>query len=173
MTDEERRIRSYLQAQGAKLSPLEIIDKVQAAMAQLRAAADAVPAGRFDERPAPDEWSATEVMAHVVSAGRRFGDAILAILEDRPRGEIGRSPREEPAPRGTAAEWWAILDRDRGELFQRVRRANPDVRLEAPIDHGMFGSLNWRETLLFLRLHDLDHVGQLERIAGALAGSHA
>ena len=32
----------------------------------------------------------------------------------------------------------------------------------------MFGPLNWRETLLFMRLHDLDHAGQLETIAAAL-----
>ena len=33
----------------------------------------------------------------------------------------------------------------------------------------MFGALNWRETLLFLRLHDLDHAGQLKNIAARLA----
>jgi len=33
----------------------------------------------------------------------------------------------------------------------------------------MFGTLNWRETLLFLRLHDLDHARQLEKNAAALA----
>lgn len=75
MTEEELRIRSYLEAQGAELSPAEIIDKVRAAMAQLRAAADAVPAARFDERPGDDEWSANEVLAHVVEAGRHFGDS--------------------------------------------------------------------------------------------------
>ena len=53
MNDEERRIRSYLQAQGAKLSPAELIEKVRSAMAEVRAAALSVPAGRFDERPVP------------------------------------------------------------------------------------------------------------------------
>ena len=32
----------------------------------------------------------------------------------------------------------------------------------------MFGPLTWREALLFLRLHDLDHAGQLRKIATAL-----
>lgn len=41
MTDEQRRIRGYLQAQGAKLSPPDIIDKVHAAMQDLRRAAAA------------------------------------------------------------------------------------------------------------------------------------
>jgi hypothetical protein len=33
----------------------------------------------------------------------------------------------------------------------------------------MFGPLNWRETLLFMRLHDLDHAAQLDKIATAFA----
>ena len=39
------------------------------------------------------------------------------------------------------------------------------------IEHPMFGPLTWRETLLFTRLHDLDHAGQLQKIATALAAS--
>lgn len=46
-TDEERRIRSYLTTQGAKLSPPQIVAKVRDAMAEVRAAAVAVPAARF------------------------------------------------------------------------------------------------------------------------------
>ena len=52
MTDEQIRIRGYLTAQGAKLSPAEIVDKVRAAMDQLRGALHAVPAARFGERVA-------------------------------------------------------------------------------------------------------------------------
>jgi hypothetical protein len=36
------------------------------------------------------------------------------------------------------------------------------------VEHPFFGPLNWRETLLFMRLHDLDHAGQLKQIAAAL-----
>jgi hypothetical protein len=43
----------------------------------------------------------------------------------------------------------------------------PDQRIE----HPMFGPLTWRETLLFTRLHDLDHAGQLQKIAAAFAAS--
>jgi hypothetical protein len=35
----------------------------------------------------------------------------------------------------------------------------------------MFGPLSWRETLLFTRLHDLDHAGQLQKIAVALSAA--
>ena len=165
MTDEQRRIRSYLQAQGAKLSPLEVIDKVRAAMADLHRAAAAVPAARFEDRPAPEEWSGNEVMAHVVDAGRHFGDQIVAILD----GTAPASRQREEGARRTAAEWCAILERDREALFARVRAADPAVRPDASIEHRMFGPLTWRETLLFMRLHDLDHAGQLQKTAAALA----
>ena len=166
MTDEQKRIRGYLQAQGAKLSPLDVIDKVRAAMADLSMAAGAVPAVRFTERPEPEEWSGNEVMAHVVDAGRHFGDQIVAILDGRPRVATDRT-REEGER--TAEEWCALLAHDRDALFARVRAADPQAGLGETIEHGMFGPLTWRETLLFMRLHDLDHVGQLQKIAAALA----
>jgi hypothetical protein len=164
--DEPRRIRGYLQAQGAKLAPADVIDKVSAAMADLRRAAAAVPPARFAERPAPDEWSGNEVMAHVVDAGRHFGDQILAILDGRPRTA---ADRERDATVRRAEEWWAILARDREALFTRVRVADPLAGPGETIEHQMFGPLTWREMLLFMRLHDLDHAGQLQKIATALA----
>lgn len=168
MTDEERRIRSYLTAQGAKLSPPELVDRIRVAMEQLRQAAVAVPAGRFGERPAPDEWSANEVMAHVVAAGAYFGGGIVSILDGAPLPPRTTDQGALGAPLRTAGEWWARLGRDREALFVRVLAADPGAHLDRPIEHGMFGPLNWREALLFLRLHDLDHAGQLGKIAAAL-----
>jgi len=173
MTDEELRIRSYLESQGAKLSPPVMIEKVRAAMADLRAAADAVPPSRFSERPEPGEWSANEVLAHVVAAGAHFGDAIERALDNRPQPPRSEGRGIEGAPARTAAEWCDLLARDREGLFERVLRADPLASLERPIEHGMFGPLNWRETLLFMRLHDLDHAGQLKKIAAGLTTSRS
>ena len=167
MTSEETlRIRSYLTAQGAKLSPDQLIGKVQEAMGQLRTAASAVPAARFNDPPAPGEWSANEVMAHVVEAGRHFGDAIVRILDGLAPGTPRDVAARDTAPRPPDV-WWATLERDRSALFARVRSAPPTAHLEATIAHPFFGPLNWRQTLLFMRLHDLDHAGQLTKVAGA------
>jgi hypothetical protein len=170
MNPEFERIRGYLQAQGAKLAPEDIIAKVEGAMADLRAAAAAVPAERFNERPEPEEWSGNEVMAHVVDAGRHFGDQIMAVLDGREKPAARPSSMAE---RRTAAQWCAILTGDRAALFDSVRKADPQARLDQLIEHGMFGALNWRSILLFTRLHDLDHVGQLQKIAAALAARPA
>ena len=169
MTDEQKRIRSYLQAQGAKLSPEAIIAKIEEAMAELRAAAAAVPAPRFEERPEPSEWSANEVMAHVVDAGRHFGEQIVSIIDATAHVAGPRVAGE----RHRAEAWSELLAHDRAALFARVRRADPQARLSETIEHGFFGPLNWREVLLFTRLHDLDHAGQLRKIAEAFAGRSA
>lgn len=169
MTDEQKRIKSYLEAQAAKLPPAAIVDKVRAAMADLKAAASAVPIDRFGERPAPDEWSANEVMAHVVAAGAYFGGGIVSAIEGTPPPPRMKDAGAVGAPARTAAEWSGLLSRDREALFGRVLRAEPLANLERPIEHRMFGPLNWREALLFMRLHDLDHAGQLQKITAALA----
>ncbi len=167
MTDEQRRILGYLQAQGAKLSPAQVIDKVRAAMAEVKTAALAVPAARFAERPAADDWSANEVMAHIVKAGAHFGNGIARILDGAPAGPVA-DRIEAGAPTRSAGEWWSQFQNDREALFDRVLAADPAARLDQAIEHPMFGPLNWRESLLFLRLHDLDHAGQLDKIAAAL-----
>jgi len=169
MTDEQKRIKSYLEAQGAKLSPPAIVDKVRAAMADLGKAALAVPAARFGERPEPEEWSANEVMAHVVAAGTYFGGGIVSALDGTPPPPRMKDQGVTGATSRSASEWTGLLSRDREVLFDRVLRADPLANLERPIEHAMFGPLNWREALLFMRLHDLDHAGQLEKIATALA----
>jgi hypothetical protein len=165
--DEKQRIRAYLQGQGAKRTPAELVERVREAMAELARALGTVPAARLYDRPAPEEWSANEVMAHVVEAGRYFGAWIEAAIDGRPDGPAARE-RPGDAPRRTAAEWLAELHRDREALFARVLAADPSARLEARVPHGWFGPLNWRETLLFFRLHDLDHAGQLAKNAAAL-----
>jgi DinB family protein len=169
MTDEDRRIRSYLTAQSAKLQPAEIVEKVRTAMATLDRAACTVPAARFTARPSPEDWSASEVLAHVVDSGRRVTSAILRLLEGGPGGPLPeREAPAEPLP-SSAAGWRDLLAREREALFARVLAAAPDAHLDHGIEVSNFGSLNWREALLFLRLHDLDHAGQLEKIGAALA----
>ena len=167
MTDEQRRIRSYLTAQAAKLEPAAIVAKVRDAMAELEAAAIAVAPSRFTDRPAPDEWSGDEVMAHVAASDAYFGGGIVSILDDRALPAREERGSAERAAR-SADEWCRALARDREALFDRVRAASPDGRPDRTIEHGMFGPLTWREALLFLRLHDLDHAGQLRQIATTL-----
>jgi hypothetical protein len=166
MTDDEaRRIRSYLQAQAAKLSPPEIVEKVRGSMADVRTAVFTVPTERFTSRPSGDEWSANEVMAHIVRAGAHFGGGIVRILDGGSVEAPVADRIEAGVPERTATEWWNLLEQDRAVLFERIERVDPGAHLDRTITHSMFGPLTWREALLFMRLHDLDHAGQLRQIA--------
>src|SRR5262245_9552854 len=140
-------------------------------MADLEAASRAIPADRFGERPEPGEWSGNEVMSHVVAAGAYFGGGIVAALDDAPPPPRLGGAGAENAPARPAAEWCRLLSRDRAALSARVPRAARAAALDRCIEHGMFGPLNWHGALLFLRLHDLAHAGQLKKIAAALAAA--
>ncbi len=167
MTDEEPRIRGDLQGPGAKLSPAAIIDRVRAAMARLRSAAAAIRTARFRDRPVPE--SGKGVMDHVLEADRNFGDQIVAVLDG-----VDHSPATRRRVRGRSRQPRSGVPSSNAiaaSCSSGCCGADPQNRLDAMIHHGMFGPLNWRETLLFLRLHDLDHAGRLRKIAAALAAA--
>ena len=102
--DEERRVQGYLQVQGAKLSPAELVAKVRVAMDELRITAAAVTAARFYDPPAPGEWSANEVLAHVADAGALFAERVRRALDGEPQASEAER-REGPPPRRLPAEW--------------------------------------------------------------------
>lgn len=168
MTPEEERVRSYLVAQGEKRSPADIVDRVREAMRELFTAADAVPAARFAERPEPGEWSGNEVLAHVVDAARRVSAGITGILDGGVGGSMPEAVDKTPDAMD-AAGWRAVLTAEREALFARVLAVAPNAHLDRTIAISSFGPLTWRSALLFMRAHDLDHAGQLRKIATAFA----
>ena len=91
MNDEQKRIRGYLVAQAAKLSPREIVEKVEIAMLQLRAAASrGSPGGRPSRmftmappkcRSASTTCAITSLALHSPGAGgsvKRVGGTLTA-----------------------------------------------------------------------------------------------
>ncbi len=165
--DESRRIRAYLLAQAGKLSVPELVDKLRRDVLPLRDAAARVPVERFHERPGPDEWSAAEVFTHIIEMTEHGDAAIGAILAG------GRPPaRVRDAVSGavraglhTAEDYWRAFQGLREPFYARVLRARGDEHLDVEIVHPAFGALSWREWLLFMRVHDLDHMRQIQSIA--------
>jgi hypothetical protein len=166
-SDENLRIRSYLLTQANKLGVAELVAKVRADTAPLRAIGSAVPAARFGQRPAPGEWSAAEVYAHIVDVNERGARAIEGILDrGAPPAPIGDTiSGETRADLSNAEDYWQAYHARREQLLARVSQASGEEHLELKITHPQFGELSWREWLLFMRVHDLDHMRQLEAIA--------
>jgi hypothetical protein len=171
-TDEDLRVRGYLIAQANKLSIPDLVQKVRTDTAPLRAVGAAVPAAHFSERPGPNDWSAAEVYTHILDMNDRGARAIEGILD---HGELP-PPIDDTMTGGTRAVlgdaeqyWQAYLSR-REALLARALRASGDEHLEIKITHNQFGALSWREWLLFMRVHDLDHMRQLQAITAHFAG---
>jgi hypothetical protein len=64
----------------------------------------------------------------------------------------------------------ADVEAMRERLIAVVLRADPQAHLDIVWGHNEFGKMNWREWLLFARVHTLDHARQLQAIA-AVVGS--
>lgn len=168
---ESERVRSYLIAQANKLSLPELVEKVRTDSAALEAAGAAVPAGRFNERPAEGEWSAAEVWTHVLQMSDHGASSITGILDSGAipqRASDVISGETRAGLNDSAAYWRAYLD-IREPFYDRVLRASGDEHLGVKMNHPMFGDFTWREWLLFMRVHDLDHMRQLQAIAAAFA----
>jgi hypothetical protein len=171
-TDEDLRVRSYLLSQANKLSIPELVEKVRHDTLPLREVAAAVPPNRFFERPDPDDWSAAEVFTHILEMNERGAQAIEGILDHGTlppliTDEMSGATRAELR---TAEDYWQAFTTRREQLFERVLRARGDEHLDITITHNQFGALSWREWLLFLRVHDLDHMRQLQSLAQHVAG---
>ncbi len=171
-SDEDERVRSYLTSQANKLSIPELVEKVRRDVLPLREAAAAVPPDRFFERPGPDDWSAAEVFTHILEMNERGARAIEGILE---RGTL--PPPIDDVMSGavredlrTAEAYWGVYQPRREQLLQRALQATGDEHLDVKITHNQFGPLSWREWLLFMRVHDLDHMRQLQAITQHFAG---
>jgi hypothetical protein len=123
-------------------------------------------------KPAPDVWSALEVMAHVVTTKR----GTARISERLARGEVpagfgGEGEDNRSAQDGIARETFrsvaeasAAAQAGHDALLAFVDSLSPETNTEARYNHFVFGDLNCREWAVFQRVHDGDHAQQLDQI---------
>jgi hypothetical protein len=167
--DEVARVRGYLTAMAAKWSPAEIVEKVRESQAAVMAAAQAVPADRFTTPPAGGEWSAAEVLYHVLTVIGDSSRAVISTIQTGTPTRVRPDQLEHINTSVTLDEALELLAAERQELFEAVASADPNAHLDVIVGkHPEFGAFNWREALLFVRVHDLDHARQIEAIAKAV-----
>jgi hypothetical protein len=106
-------------------------------------------------------------MAHVLDGAKAVGGGIVKVLDTGAMPGPIFDRIEKTDERRTAGEWWSALVVEREGLFARVKAATGDEHLDVMWEHPFFGPLNWREWLLFLRIHDLDHARQIAAISAA------
>lgn len=167
---EAERILGYLQQQAAGRSIEELIARVQEGVDELAASARAlnpatldVPAG--DAETPGETWSPRQCLEHAAGSNMSVARGVLHVAL------TGELPPAEEAPLPLDVE--EVLDRHAeaiDSLYDHVREADPAAFLEVKWRHPMFGDLNWREWLLFIRIHSKDHARQLAAMTAGARG---
>ncbi len=163
--EEIARVRGYLASQAMKRTPAQLVETLREAHRQFLAAASTVPDTLFRVAPGDGEWSAADVLGHMLIIAAIDETAIPAAIE---RGEQPPDIVDliSPAPADmTREQMLAELERLRERLIASVLKADPAAHLDILWSHNEFGAMNWREWLLFARVHTLDHTRQMQAIA--------
>jgi len=169
--EEVARVRSYLASQAMRRTTEQLVEALREAQRQFLAATAAVPDAAFRTIPKEGEWSAADVLAHVRSIAAFDERSICGVLE---RGEQPANVNDalEQAPtHATREQMLADIEALRERLIAIVLRADPQAYLDILCGHNEFGNMNWREWLLFARVHTLDHARQMQAIAAVLAST--
>jgi hypothetical protein len=165
--DARQRLISYLGHQASKDVPV-LVDLIEEQRARLLALLDGVTEEQAAFCPAPDQWSISDVLRHLIAAE----EGVARIVESLARGAVPEGQRRMGSQIADEGQSLAALTERlgaaRADLLARVGGwpASPD--LAATVEHPLFGPLNCKGWVAFQRLHDADHIGQLEQIKGAV-----
>ncbi len=158
LPDEARQtVVSYLAHEGRKDASaiVEVIERERRRLVDVLGGISVEQAGFI---PSSGGWSIREVARHVAGAETGVA-AIIARLAGAPE------PPEASHPAGQSlAEVSRELGQARAQLLAVVGGLAEDANLDAKHDHLFFGPLNWKEWLAFQRVHDGDHIEQIEAI---------
>ena len=188
MTAEEQaraRAREYFATNGTQASAAQIHERVSAAFASLDAALTGVTAAEAARRTIPGEWSAQEIVDHLLETHRPGVDELRCLLAgQRPPGEPIPAALQSKAP--LLRPWpWLLeeLRRVHGLILDLLAGASADTPTTArgpivmvvnvPGPDGAATPLHWVEDLdwkayaIVWRLHAIDHLKQLKKVLAA------
>ena len=172
----------------------DVFSRLDHSRAALGAALASIPAPLRQQKPAPERWSAAEVLEHLSMVERiftgRIGDAIAAARSGGLAQEsAGRSPlsdtiearmadrvnkRNAPEvarPTGTldAAAAWTAVESGHQRLRELVTAADGLALSEVSIEHPFFGAMTVYQFVELMAAHEGRHTEQIREIATALA----
>jgi len=171
--EEVARVRSYLASQAMKRTSEQLVDALREAHQQFLTATAAVPDDDFRTIPKEGEWTAADVLAHVCAIAAFDERSICGVIE---RGEQPMDVEDalEKAPSSAKREQLLTdIERYRERLIAVVLKADPQAHPDIVWGHREFGKMNWREWLLFARVHTLDHTRQMQSIAAVVSSPEA
>jgi len=177
-TEARERALAYFESK-ASLPPSAVAEQVAAAFESLESVLAEVDARRAAARARPDEWSAQEVLDHLVETFRPGVDELRCVLAgQRPPGEPIPAALRSKAP--TLRPWPWLLDevaRTKRDVLDLVRGVAPAFATGARVPIVMVvnipdgAPLHWVEdlewkayTIVSWRLHTIDHMKQIRKV---------
>jgi len=164
-----------------------LVEKLSQVRSDLLAVVERVPAERWRDKPAPEKWSAAEVIAHLTQVEAAIADGVEKLLRMEPQ-PIPFWKRLHIPPR--LSEWrWprartplaldaSLLADKRTMLAQfaasrertlKILEANRDKDLRRwRFPHPFFGSLNGYTWFQNIYHHEIRHTKQLREIVESL-----
>jgi hypothetical protein len=169
-------------------SVAEIFDDIDAARARLLRCVESLSDEQQSFRPAPEKWSAAEIVEHLSIIERRVTKLIAALLDE---AEAGGRPRDAAAPFApvSVAEF---VEQSRAQKFNAPENARPEglpladslsnlrdsrAALQAlrprvervdgsdtRFPHPAWGPLNLYQWVAFVGAHEARHLAQIEAL---------
>jgi hypothetical protein len=158
----------------SKANPYEKFLDGRAADAILAATAEAIDEqlnamgpSKVEERPAPGKWSAAEIVSHLADCELVFGFRLRQTLAEdgptiQPFDQDKWAARYDGIPAQEAFEAFRGL---RSWNLRMIRAALPTLA-DRPMTHPERGKMTFKTVVETMAGHDLNHLGQLRRIAG-------
>jgi hypothetical protein len=174
------RIMAHVRSRGTDADPAAVHQKLAAAYAQF----DGTLAGLSEETatavPAPGEWSVRDVADHLLESERPGLDEIRCLVAGEvPPGPPVPASLRSKAPRHRPWPWLvAELARVHADILAAVA-GGPAPSAGEPTAPGVFWAevngepaewieeLDWRAYAAVLRVHTLEHLGQIRASAQA------
>ncbi len=169
--EEVARVRSYLASQAMRRTPEQLVEALREAHHQFLAVIATIPDAAFHTPLKEGEWSAADVLAHVRTIAAFDEQSICGVIERGEQPPNVDDVLEHASTNATREQVLADIKVLRERLIAVVLQADPQAHLDIVWGHNEFGKMNWREWLLFARVHTLDHARQLQAISAALAQS--
>ena len=144
---------------------------VDAGHRSIMSALDRITETQAAYKPAPDDWSVLELMAHVVSTKQIVGTLATALAQGALPPGFGPALETQAtqdgvtvARFGTLAEARAAADDAHAVMMALVRGLDAPVNTDLQFKHYIFGAFNCREWAVFQRVHDDNHAPQVSAI---------
>ena len=161
--EEDLKVINYLTSQGEKYTFKEMWPRVMQARIDLLNEIQGINNNQAIFKFSEDEWSILEIANHILQSSER----VLSVVEKLAiNGTIEGVLNIDPPMESTKLSLHEIHGNllERGLDLSSLTPNLPERPSTIPTwDHSVFGPLHARSWYLFQRLHDIDHMKQMQK----------